>query len=396
MAPTSPSLKCRPVSDLLAAAAAALDTPADLVRRSAAARAEAAGSTIDDVLSSWAGGAPVASAVTAAPATPATEVPSETEAAPVVIASPPPVVTPAPAPEPVYETEPAVPLEPAALSDRLKTAVRIGAWTGAALGVVALLIASSFWASNTLLDVNGGPVVAVDSGALVLGVALVSVVFGGVVAGFSRAGASWANPSMQLSNSKRSTVWLGAALGLLGGIVGGVLLGGLGTAVDGTEGLIHIPVLGALALMIIGGAALGAVTAAVPQLVGRPVAVAEEDEEEVEAVRKRLGDAIGIPLAGLILLLLLVLPFAYALIESNHLTPGGASIIGILTAAGILGFATLSGSRPQMKISFGELMVALAGIGTVLLIIIAVLFFRSIDDHSDEESDHTSAIELIV
>lgn len=320
----------------------------------------------------------------------------EAPAAAVATAEAPLIAIPTPAPEPAYEPEPEVPLEPAPIGSRLRTAVRVGAWTGAALGVIAFLIASSFWAPNALLNPDGGPVVAVDSLGVVVGVALVSIVFGALVAGLSRAGAAWVNPSMQLSSSKSSTIWVGGVLGLVLGIVGGVLLNGIGTTIEGSDGLVQIPVLGAFGLMIIGGAALGALTAVVPQLLGTPVAVADEDADEVVAVRKRLGDAISVPVAGVLILVVLVLPFAYALIESNHLTSGGASIIAILTASGILGFAALSGTRPQMKISFGELMVAVAGIGTVLVIIIAVLFFRSIDDHSAEESDHASAIELTI
>ena len=47
------------MSDLLAAAAAALGAPEDLVERSAQARAEADGTTYEAVLSSWGGGAPL-------------------------------------------------------------------------------------------------------------------------------------------------------------------------------------------------------------------------------------------------------------------------------------------------------------------------------------------------
>jgi mono/diheme cytochrome c family protein len=48
------------MSDLVAAAAAALGVPEALVRRSAAARATATGTTVDEVLTAWAGGEAVA------------------------------------------------------------------------------------------------------------------------------------------------------------------------------------------------------------------------------------------------------------------------------------------------------------------------------------------------
>ncbi len=54
------------MSDLLAAAAAALGAPEHLIERAAHARAEADGSTYDEVLSAWGGGAPLPAPVPAA------------------------------------------------------------------------------------------------------------------------------------------------------------------------------------------------------------------------------------------------------------------------------------------------------------------------------------------
>ena len=92
------------MSDLVAAAAAALGVPEALVRRSAAARATATGMTVDEVLTAWAGGGTLAGGA-APPATeePAAAAPKEPEAAtetaaPVAEATAPaPQVPPAPA-----------------------------------------------------------------------------------------------------------------------------------------------------------------------------------------------------------------------------------------------------------------------------------------------------------
>lgn len=368
------------MSDLLQAAAAALETPEPLVQRSAAARAAATGTSIDEILAAWAGGEapstpPPASPAAEAPVAeeaPAEDAPAEAapEPAPAAVA----VAEPAQPPhEIVVEVEPEAQLTPVALAIRLTTALRIGAWTGAALGLIGFLVASVAWASAAAMPPDSGPVVQVDPTSVLIGVALVSVLFGAVVASLSRAATSWTNPAMELTGSKAGTAWIGAALGLVLGAVAGVMLTtGFGTEVEATEGLVQLPVIPTLFVMLIGGAVLGAATASVPQLLGTPVAV--EDREEVETVKTRLANAISVPLAGMMLLLLLVLPFAYLLLESNHLAPGGAAIVAILTAAGILGFASLSGTKPEMRISFGELMVAVIGIGTVVLLVVAVLF----------------------
>jgi hypothetical protein len=261
---------------------------------------------------------------------------------------------------------------------RIKTAVRVGAWIGAALGLVGFLVASAFWADTTAVIPDTGPVVTVDSTGVLIGAALVSIIFGAIVAGLSRAAAASTNPAMQLSGSKTSTAWIGAVMGLILGVVAGILLtAGFGTAIEGGEGLTQLPVLATLAVMVASGAILGAVTSLVPQLFGTPVAVADGDQEEVTEVKRRLGQAVSIPMAAAVILLLLVLPFAYLLIRSNELTSGGGAVIAVLVASGILGFAALAGSQPQMRITGGDLLVAMVGIGTVLLILVAVLLINS-------------------
>ncbi|MEA1903529.1 MAG: hypothetical protein U9N56_08400, partial [Actinomycetota bacterium] len=280
---------------------------------------------------------------------------------------------------------------------RIGTAVKVGAWTGAGLGFVAFFIFTAYWAPRAAVVPDVGPIVQVSSTSVLIGAALVSILFGAVVAGFSRAAAAWANPAMQLKNSKGSTAWLGAILGLVLGLIAGALLTTIGTPIEGSEeGLIQLPVLASLGTLLVGGAILGAVTSAVPQLFGTPVAVSETDRAEVDEVKERLGGAVGIPVAGLMILLLLVIPFGYVLIQSNRLASGGAAIIAIVVAGGILGFATLAGSRPEMKISVGDLMVAIAGIGTILLIILAVLLISSDAATEDEGGEEHAAVVQII
>ena len=387
------------MSELLETAAAALGMPTDLVQRSAAARATENGTTVDDVLTAWAGGAPMAVGVPSAEAQPSesvVEAPvSDAPPAAVVVLDPPVIEVPAAIEEVPVEAEPEERLEPVSMGRRIKTAVRVGAWTGAALGLVGFLVAGAFWADTTTASPDTGPIVQVDATGVLIGAALVSILFGAIVAGLSRTAAASTDPAMQLSASKGSTAWIGAAMGLILGIVAGVLLtAGFGTEIEGGEGLIQLPVLPTLTVMLVGGAVLGAVTSLVPQLFGTPVAVADDDEEEVTEVRKRLGQAVSIPMSAAVILLLLVLPFAYILIQSNELTSGGAAIIAVLVASGILGFATLAGGKPEMRITGGDLLVAVAGIGTVLLILLAVLLINSGEGPEEGAPEEQTAIVL--
>lgn len=377
------------MSDLLEAAAAALGTPPELVLRSATARADQSGASIDDILAAWSGGAPAPAAVsTVEPETAPTEATPELEvgeptAAAAVMETPP---TPAPA-ETVIEAAPEEPLEPVSIGERVRTAARVGAWTGAASGLAAFLMASAFWAPSAQVLEDTGPVVNVESFNVLTGVAIVSIAFGAIAASFSRAAAAWRNPAMQLQDSKSSTAWIGAGLGLALGILAGALLLSVGASIEGAEGnVVQLPVLSTFAVMLIGGAVLGAATAATPQMFGTPVALNEEDRDQIETVKDRLGAAVVIPLAATLLLAALVVPFGYLLIQSNHMSGNGAGIVAILTSAGILGFAAMSGSKPNMRITFGDMMWAFLAIAVVLVIVVSVMFYVDSNDPGEHDA----------
>ena len=62
-----------------------------------------------------------------------------------------------------------------------------------------------------------------------------------------------------------------------------------------------------------------------------------------------------------------------------------------------LGFATLAGSKPEMRISLGDVLVAIAGIGTVLVIIVAVLLFNSSGEEEEggDDSNATAIVQVL-
>jgi hypothetical protein len=105
------------VSDLLAAAAAALKAPEVLVQRSAEARAKATGAAVDEILAAWAGGdtapsAPPAAEPSTQPAAPAEPEPSPPPPAPGPQPEAPPAAEPSPqppAPGPLPEQPAATP-----------------------------------------------------------------------------------------------------------------------------------------------------------------------------------------------------------------------------------------------------------------------------------------------
>ena len=378
------------MSELLAQAAAALNAPEAIVKRSAEARAKAGGVSPDEVLAAWAGGGDI---TTAAPVPPAAPAPSAEAAKPP--AEEPPAVA-AVEEVPLASVAIADPLvvekvevaEPVALGERVKTAGRIGAVTGSLLGLIGSLIASPWLltaASLTGSEDQLRPSVLVTGSRFALATDLLSVVFGLIVATLSRTLTGWLRPGAALAGRAGTTLLIGAGTGLVLGLAAGsVMTSAYGERVEGSEGVVALPVMSAIVVVIVGGALLGWITAALVQVVGVPAGLSASETRQVDAVRSRLGSAIGVPLAGIIALAVLVIPFAVVLIRSNHMASGGAAVLAILVSASILGIAGLAASRPGMKIRRSEFIVALGGIGIVTLIVVAVFLARSEGDHEEE------------
>lgn len=386
------------MSDQLTAAAQAMNVPEPIVERSARARAEASGSSYDQILAAWAGGEETA---VAAPPQPVEEAPAETPPPePEAGAAEEPRTAPAePAPEPasvpvaaaVAVEEEAEPVEPLPLRERVALAGRIGAWTGGLLGLFGFVLASTWMlgvASVAGEEGAYGPAVEVVTSRVLLAVTVLSVVFGVVVASFSRAAAAWFRPGARLEGRFTATVALGAVVGLVLGVTAGaVMTSAFAEPIEGGEGLVLMRVIPGILVVLIGGALLGWVTAALVQVIGVPAGIQEEIAAEVADVRGRLTAALSIPMAAILLLLVLVLPLGLVFIRTNEMAGGGAAILAIFTALAILGIASLSASRPTMRVGLGELLVAAAGIATVVLIIFAVFQTRAGSGGEAEEGE---------
>ncbi|CAN5777819.1 hypothetical protein BH23ACT5_BH23ACT5_20440 [soil metagenome] len=383
------------MSEQLAAAAQAMNVPETLVDRSARAWASASGTGVDDVLTAWAGGevavpAPSAPEAAASPEpTPEPDpaaVDSSAPAAPVPEVAEAPAAAmrmPEPAPEPVAE--------PLPLAARVKMAGRVGAWSGAGLGLVGFVVASAWLLPTASLVGEEGaiaPAVEVTTSGVFIGVVLMSILFGILVATLSRAATGWAEPGAELEGRYTVTLALGAILGLVLGVAAGaVMISAFSEAVEGAEGVAVMRIVPSVFVVLIGGGLLGWATAALVQLVGFPVGVADTEADEITDVRGRLASAVSIPVSAIAVLALLVLPLGLTFIRSNELAAGGASVLAIIAAIGILGFAALSASRPTMRVGFGEFMVAVAGIVTVVVIIVSIVSAMAGPGHEEVAPD---------
>ena len=392
------------MSEFLAAAAAVLNAPEELVLRSAEAKAQALGGTADDYLAAWGGGeaAPAPAQPTtaaAAPAAPAVET-SPAPETPAPVAAPVPEQTEAVAPVPIevavgVEEPPPPPVDPAPLGVRRRLGGRMGAITGAAIGLVTPVALSPWLAARAdTLGEEGAlsPSLLMTPGWAMIGLVALFGLYGIALASFTTAAVGWHGPGMRIVEGRMSILVAGMLAGfLIGGAAGGVATGMFATEAPGADE-VEVSVLAALAVVVAAAAVLGWAVGQFSQVLGVPEGMAGAEGEEADTVRHRLGSALALPVTGLAIIALLVLPAAFLFLRF----PGWAPITGSLVATSILAFAGLSASRPGMRITRGEFLLAAAGIGVVVFILVAVLNTQGAG-HA-EEDDHgveTEAVELV-
>ena len=387
------------MSEFLAAAVAALGTPEEMVVRSATARAAAQGVTVDEILAFWGGGAPapttahapatapetVAEAATAAPEMPATEADPIEE--PIAVTAAPVAV--------LVESEPEIIIVPAPLRDRIIVSGKLGAMLGAMFGVVLAVAAAPYAMDQVRLVGDADDVrtiIGVTGGSLTLWLAVVSAVIGGLIGRLAGIVPAWIDEGLSVRTSPNALTMVGAATGAVLGVVGSGVLLAIGETIESFEesvpSIVQIGVLDVFVTLIMGGAILGAITAVLAQLSSLPEGLTDAEKDESELIKHRLVTSYLMPAIIMVGIAAVVVIFGQLLVIFHNI----AWILAMAAASGILAFASLSATRPTMRITKGEFLVALAAIATVLLFIVLLASTGSTEPAHEEAIRHLHAL----
>ena len=391
------------MSDLSQALSESMNVPEELVMRSARARAEASGSSVDDVLAAWSGGG----AVAAAPAPVAAQA-----AAPAAAAEPAPTMEAAPveavetsgfetAVSAVAVAVPAVIEEPivsVSIRDRMTFAIKFGAAIGFLFGVFAAVVSTRFVLTRIIPVFEDELLVArfvAEPADVALYLAVITAVFGAVLARGAAQVPAWFDRGQTIRSSLRSLTVVGAAVGAVTGLIGSGVLMGMGESIEpiletDVALVAMAPVASSVALVAL-MVVLGGVIAAGVQLLALPAGLTESEEEESDVIRHRLVTSYLMPVMVIVAIAAFVLPFAWLLVTFHASAP----LIAMVAASGILGFAALAASRPNGTITGGEFVIAALGIGTVLLFIALVTNATSGEGGHEGEADHSEEAAVV-
>ena len=371
--------------------------PDHLVERSAEARASAQGITVEEVLSAWSGGEAMAS-----PASPPASdpVPAEPEAPPPPVAvAPVPHEVPEPAAEQmsaaafdVVEEEEVEPVDPAPLPDRIRLGAKVGALFGAVLGLVSFPAMAPLMLTRLSQTTAAGSPAGEVTWTYVAATGAVWAVVGAIINVAARGMGRFRSPAYDTETRWIGSVFSGGFLGLVvGAVFGGVLYATAEASLSGTQLLSVSPQ--SIMWTWLGWTALGALIGGIGQAMAQPAALSGSEAEEARAVRKRITEGLALPVLATLVIAVIVVAFGSLLLRYAAFAP----LIAILVSIGTIGFAALMSSRPNLRVTKGEFLVAAAGVGvvlTMLALIAAAVSGEGDEADSGEPAGH--ALEYVI
>ena len=336
----------------------ATGVPQELVSRSAQARAEANGVDINAILNSWSSGE--------APSVSSTPVETVVEEAPVET-----VVEEAPVETMVdYVDEDVVP--PAQLGEKIFRALQYGAIYGIVAAFIQAFIVSSYLYEGLILEAETLNLIYVPT-QYILNIALTTTLFAIINSVNLKKVLEKNYEGFGILTNDRESVFLGIGLGLIfGSSVGFLITSSIGVTIEAIledDVTTHlIPVMGSFWRIVLFSTLSQAIIAAIGILLGVPKGLDIYELKEANIIRNRVTGSIVIPLGAILFGGVISVLISQVFINFHDYAP----LFALIISAAILLFASVMSSAPKIKITRSEVLIASAGVITLIVIIASV------------------------
>ena len=351
--------------------------PQMLVSRSAQARAEASGVSVNDVLNSWTGGEAIQAA-------PANETVSESQV--VVEDTPTPVEEQVDEPVEVEEPENLVEQiqttvlikedlpPPVSISQKLLRSLKFGLGFGVIAGFIQGLLSSSYLYDGLILEAETQKLIAeYDAVSFVIIISL-STSFLGILNSLNVKKFLDSNfDGFGILTSDRESVFAGGGLGLvLGSSTAFFIINSVGQTIEPVlpdDPVINlIQVGGAFWRVVILSTFVQAAISTLTMLLGVPKGLEDFEDSEAQKIRQRIVGSIVIPLGSIVVGGLIAVAIAQVFLNFHEYAP----LFALIISAAILLFASVMSAAPKIKITRSEVLIASAGVLTLIVIIASV------------------------
>ena len=357
--------------------------PLELLSRSIQARAESSGVTPADILNSWSGG----EAVDPIPASKeevdvveeaANEIPDNTNNAD--------ETTEEQLEETVFEesvnqeiaSSVAVMLEdippPVTISQKIIKSLRYGLSFGVVAGFIQGLVASSYLYDGLILEAETQNLIAEYSPISFVAIVSLSTAFFSILNSLNLKKILDSNfEGFGVLTTDRESIYTGAGLGLVfGSSIAFYVINSIGQRIEGIlpeDPVVNlISVSGALWRIVILSAIIQALVSIISMLLGVPKGLEKYEDLEANKIRSRIVGSIVIPLGSIVVGGIIAVAIAQIFLNFHEYAP----LFALIISAAILLFASVMSSAPKIKITRSEVLIASAGVLTLIIIIASV------------------------
>jgi hypothetical protein len=357
--------------------------PLELLSRSIQARAESSGVTPADILNSWSGG----EAIDPIP-TSKEEVNEVEEAANETPDNSNNVdeTTEEQLEETVFEesinqeipSSVAVMLEdippPVTISQKIIKSLRYGLSFGVVAGFIQGLIASSYLYDGLILEAETQNLIAEYSPIAFVAIVSLSTAFFSILNSLNLKKILDSNfEGFGVLTTDRESIYTGAGLGLVfGSSIAFYVINSIGQRIEGIlpeDPVINlISVSGALWRIVILSAIIQALVSIISMLLGVPKGLEKYEDLEANKIRGRIVGSIVIPLGSIVVGGIIAVAIAQIFLNFHEYAP----LFALIISAAILLFASVMSSAPKIKITRSEVLIASAGVLTLIIIIASV------------------------
>ena len=357
--------------------------PLELLSRSIQARAESSGVTPADILNSWSGGEAID------PIPNSKEEVNEVEEA----ANETPdnsnnvdETTEEQLEETVFEesinqeivSSVAVMLEdippPVTISQKIIKSLRYGLSFGVVAGFIQGLIASSYLYDGLILEAETQNLIAEYSPIAFVAIVSLSTAFFSILNSLNLKKILDSNfEGFGILTTDRESIYTGAGLGLVfGSSIAFYVINSIGQRIEGIlpeDPVINlISVSGALWRIVILSAIIQALVSIISMLLGVPKGLDRYEDLEANKIRSRIVGSIVIPLGSIVVGGIIAVAIAQIFLNFHEYAP----LFALIISAAILLFASVMSSAPKIKITRSEVLIASAGVLTLIIIIASV------------------------
>ena len=354
--------------------------PLELLSRSIQARAESSGVTPADILSSWSGGE------TIDPIPVSKEEVNIVEEASNEVLDNANIADETTEEEPVFEESVnqensfsvAVMLEdtppPVTISQKITKSLRYGVGFGVVAGFIQGLITSSYLYDGLILEAETQNLIAEYSPVSFVAIVSLSTAFFSILNSLNLKKILDSNfEGFGVLTTDRESIYIGAGLGLVfGSSIAFYVINSIGQRIEGIlpeDPVINlISVSGALWRIVILSAIIQALVSIISMLLGVPKGLDGYENLEANKIRNRIVGSIVIPLGSIVVGGIIAVAIAQIFLNFHEYAP----LFALIISAAILLFASVMSSAPKIKITKSEVLIASAGVLTLIIIIASV------------------------